>query len=522
LSMALIEECLMRMPASAATHARWFRHKLSGASGCRLLDLSEPLPGSGDPPVALALVGFDGAGNYLIPVTVATRGSDPAGQVLASCDALGANTDPVDSNMVLIDAASDGAYVSAVLDLMESSGDVQARHGVFQFRSIGACRNWHVENVSSEYTNSVVIAHRSSALKTFRLLTAGINPDVEVGSALTQRTQFSEIARVQGEGTYLGDDGVRYSVAVQTEAIPNVGDAWGALGAALDRLWRDGASTVGSPSAAASCCDLCSPDAVQRLGATIGRLHLALASIDLPGFGRAPVTPDTLQGWRVRLADRAGGAVGRLDDALRRPGFLSDKAARLARLVIQAWPGLKSSLASGVWERDTADAAHSGCGDLIRCHGDLHLGQILQRPDGRFVVIDFEGEPLAPLAERRAPASPARDVAGMLRSFSYAAHSARLRATSCGLPADNAPDVLLHWERLARHWFLQGYFGEVDGADGHLWPALPEARQSLVCLFEIEKAFYEVDYEINNRPDWAAIPLSGILQVLERWGGDRT
>jgi predicted trehalose synthase len=110
----------------------------------------------------------------------------------------------------------------------------------------------------------------------------------------------------------------------------------------------------------------------------------------------------------------------------------------------------------------------------------------------------------------------------MLRSFSYAAHSARLRATSCGLPADNAPDVLLHWERLARHWFLQGYFGEVDGADGHLWPALPEARQSLVCLFEIEKAFYEVDYEINNRPDWAAIPLSGILQVLERWGGDRT
>ena len=83
---------------------------------------------------------------------------------------------------------------------------------------------------------------------------------MEVGSALTQRTQFSEIARVQGEGTYLGDDGVRYSVAVQTEAIPNVGDAWGALGAALDRLWRDGASTVGSPSAAASCCDLCSPD----------------------------------------------------------------------------------------------------------------------------------------------------------------------------------------------------------------------------------------------------------------------
>ena len=518
MSMALIEECLMRMPASAATQARWFRHKLTGASSCRLLDLSEPLPGSGDPPAALAIVRFDGAGNYLIPVTLGCRNSDTEGRVLAGCGVLSGDVKAGDSDMVLIDAAADPAYVNAVLALMESNGDVQARNGVFEFRRIGAYRGWSVETVSNAYTNSVVIAHRSSALKTFRVLTAGINPDVEIGSALTQRTQFVEMARVLGEGAYVGRDGVRYSVAVQTEAIPNVGDVWAVMGAALDCLRRDGAPSIGRLPISPGCSDLCSSDAIGRLGATIGRLHLALASIDLPGFGRAPVTPATLRGWRVRLADRAAGAVGRLDDALRRPGFLGDDALRLAGRVMEAWPGLESSLTSEAWESDAADASLGGFGELIRCHGDLHLGQVLLRPDGRFAVIDFEGEPLAPLPERRSLANPARDVAGMLRSFSYAAHSARLRAVSSGL---HEYDLLLDWERLARLWFLQGYFREVDGAGDGLWPASQEARQWLISLFEIEKAFYEVDYEINNRPDWAVIPLSGILQVLERWGGGR-
>ncbi len=520
MSMALIEEFLARMPVGAATQARWFRHKLSGASSCQLLDLSEPLPGSGDPPVALAVVRFGGAGIYLIPVTLGSRDSNLSGRVLASSDTLDGNLDVgSESTTVLIDAASDGAYVNAVLTLMESNGDVQARHGVFQFRRIGAHRGWSVENMSSAYTNSVVIAHRSSALKTFRVLTAGINPDVEVGSALTERTEFGEIARVQGEGVYVGRDGGRYSVAVQTEAVPNVGDVWDAMGAALDGLGRAGAPGAQPAPISPGCCDLCSADAIRRLGATIGRLHLALASIDLPGFGRSPVTPTTLVTWRVGLADRAAGAVDRLDHALRRPGFLGGDALRLARLVIEAWPGLQSCLAPGACECSIADTPNSGYGELIRCHGDLHLGQVLLRPDGRFAVIDFEGEPLAPLEERRAPASPARDVAGMLRSFSYAAHSARLRAASSGL---REPDALLDWERVARHWFLQGYFAEVDGAGGSLWPVTPEARQWLISLFEIEKAFYEVDYEINNRPDWAVIPLSGILQVLERWGGGRT
>ena len=154
-------------------------------------------------------------------------------------------------------------------------------------------------------------------------------------------------------------------------------------------------------------------------------------------------------------------------------------------------------------------------GELIRCHGDLHLGRSSQAGTAGLRSLT-EGEPLAPLSERRLwPARP-----GMWPAC--CAHSVTPHIPpGCVQPPPLHDDLLLDWEHLARRWFLQGYFGEVDGAGGGLWPASQEARQWLISLFEIEKAFYEVDYEINNRPDWAVIPLSGILQVLERWGGDR-
>jgi len=489
-SMALIEELLVRMRAQSAADARWFRHKLSGASTWELLDLAGPLPASGNTPVALAVVRFAGAGDYFIPVTLGSANPDRPGRVLA--------TSGVDPDTALIDAASEPAYANAVLTLMESNADVQARHGRFEFRRVGGNPGWAVHNVDGEYSNSIVIAERSAVLKTMRVLALGINPDVEVGAALSEHTGFSETARVLGEATYVGSDGTTYSVAVQTEAVPNVGDVWDAMGIALDGFARAGA--LGGH-------DVCSNDAVGRLGATIGRLHLALASIDIPGFGRGPLRPAALDRWRDRLLDRAANAASRLREALDHPGFLSADAGRLARLVIEATPSLRSRLA---WDTACADL-----GEVIRCHGDLHLGQILLRPDGGFAVIDFEGEPLAPLEQRRAPSSPARDVAGMLRSFSYAAHSARLRA------AGRAQQALADWEHRARDAFLQGYFGEVLERSSGLWPRAPEARQSLISLFEMEKALYEIDYEINNRPDWASIPLAGILQVLNAREGDR-
>jgi trehalose synthase-fused probable maltokinase len=141
-------------------------------------------------------------------------------------------------------------------------------------------------------------------------------------------------------------------------------------------------------------------------------------------------------------------------------------------------------------------------GRLIRHHGDLHLGQTLLGPDGWWTVLDFEGEPSRPLIDRRRKRSPLRDVAGMLRSFAYAASAAERGGRS--VPAG--------WEASARAAFLEGYMGAVDAA---LLPAGEAATEQVLAVFELEKAIYELRYEIDNRPDWAAIPVAGIARLLE-------
>jgi trehalose synthase-fused probable maltokinase len=147
--------------------------------------------------------------------------------------------------------------------------------------------------------------------------------------------------------------------------------------------------------------------------------------------------------------------------------------------------------------------SHVGAvGKSIRTHGDYHLGQTLWTGKD-WVVIDFEGEPARPLPERRRRRSPLRDVAGMLRSFAYAASAVRIL---------RGGDPPAGWEQRAREEFLEGYFGVVERS---LVPPSEEARTRLLAVFELEKAVYELRYELNNRPDWVGIPVAGILRLLE-------
>jgi trehalose synthase-fused probable maltokinase len=147
--------------------------------------------------------------------------------------------------------------------------------------------------------------------------------------------------------------------------------------------------------------------------------------------------------------------------------------------------------------------SHVGAaGRVIRHHGDYHLGQVLAAGDD-WIVLDFEGEPARGLAERRRKRSPLRDVAGMLRSFAYVTSASQILH---GI----APDAA--WEPKAREEFLSGYFEAVDRS---IVPANEESRQRLLSVFELEKAVYELRYELNNRPDWVGIPVAGILRLLE-------
>jgi trehalose synthase-fused probable maltokinase len=161
-----------------------------------------------------------------------------------------------------------------------------------------------------------------------------------------------------------------------------------------------------------------------------------------------------------------------------------------------------ASRGEDVRERLRGLAQLGSMGKLIRHHGDYHLGQVLWA-SGDWFVIDFEGEPARPLAERRRKRSPLRDVAGMLRSFAYAA--------SAG-PILRGIDVPEGWEQHARDEFMAGYMETVEQT---LLPPSEEAIQRLLSIFELEKAVYELRYELDNRPDWVSIPVAGIVRLLE-------
>jgi maltose alpha-D-glucosyltransferase/alpha-amylase len=147
-----------------------------------------------------------------------------------------------------------------------------------------------------------------------------------------------------------------------------------------------------------------------------------------------------------------------------------------------------------------------------RYHGDYHLAQVLVF-ENDFIIIDFEGEPARPLEERRAKHSALRDVAGMLRSFNYAAYATLFRITA-ERPGDFAmlEPAARSWKRLASQAFLEGYLDVVQGTPAY--PADPEQARSFLDLFILEKALYELGYELANRPDWVRIPLKGILALL--------
>ena len=222
-------------------------------------------------------------------------------------------------------------------------------------------------------------------------------------------------------------------------------------------------------------------------------------------------TDGTRRSQIVGQGERRHGALGEAQSALRvlkaagdgGPQLPSDAASRVAELIAR-----EDRLA----ERLRAAPLLEFTISKIRVHGDYHLGQVLWA-EGDFYILDFEGEPAKPIAMRRSKQSALKDVAGMMRSFSYAAAAGVFAYTAA------RPDAAEHLTAWADQWeawttaaFLRGYFGAVDGA--LFVPAASAQRDELLQLFVLEKALYELNYELNNRPDWLRIPLSGILRLL--------
>ena len=356
---------------------------------------------------------------------------------------------------------------------------------------------------TAEQSNTSIIYGDAAILKLFRRLEDGENPDVEIGRFLTARTGFTGTPALLASARLESHDGRRSVAAILQRYVLGSGDAWAY---ALESARR----FVGAPED-----DSLAPpfiDDARSLARVTRAMHDALASDPSdPDFAPQAATRDDVTRWASAAKRSIADALSLLHAAVER-GTMTGEAAAAARVLLRRraeFPALVDEI-----EHDVRDDA----GMRIRHHGDYHLGQVLRTPDGAFMVIDFEGEPARALAERRMRHSPLRDVAGMLRSFAYAA------ATAVAEVATRAPRPAVEvrsgrWLRETRRAFMEAYLTHGGpGAPG----ILPRHRASagqLAAMFEIEKVFYELRYELNNRPDWAWIPLRGIARLTEVGAG---
>jgi trehalose synthase-fused probable maltokinase len=409
------------------------------------------------------------------------------------------------------DAMEDGAFCLALLAEVGRGGELAGLHGTFRFEreevfaALAPEAPREARRLGGEQSNTSVLYDRRLLLKLYRRLEPGPNPEVELLAFLSRGAGFPGTPRLAGAVTYEAPGQAPATVALLEEFVAGQGDAWSAC---LDRLAEYyGAVAEGpdhEPPDPVFARALATADAREaaRLGALTGRLHAALAKAPADG----PLAPEAVgvadvRGWRDTMRAQLEAALQALDGALPR---LAGSAAEAARRVLAEGPRLAAEL-----------EALDGLADAgilkIRVHGDYHLGQILRTTDG-FVILDFEGEPARPLAERRAKQCAAKDVAGMLRSFSYAAHAARARVAEGRPDAARAAERLHPWAQLwedqVRAAFLDAYLAEAQARGAALVPRDRETFDRTVRAYEIEKAAYELRYELEHRPAWLPIPLA--------------
>ncbi len=341
---------------------------------------------------------------------------------------------------------------------------------------------------SAEQSNSSLLYGDRLILKLFRRLQPGENPDAEIGRFLTDVAHFHHIAPFAGEIVYTPQDGEPTTIGLLQSLVANDGDGWSWTLRELEALKSSDAVRLQYLAAA------------RLLGQRTGEMHRALATpTDNPAFAAEPTTTASLNEDADRLETQIAAALHAIRSRIATlpENLLTPAATLIARrdhlhaiaARLRALPAEKAGL-------------------RIRIHGDYHLGQVL-RTTHDFVLLDFEGEPARSLDERRKKQSPLRDVAGMLRSFSYA-------GVAAFTVAEDARETRQAWEHQACDAFLDGY-REAFGNDTAL-AGSPEVTREQMAAYLLEKSLYELMYELNNRPDWVALPLLGILDLLATTG----
>jgi len=430
---------------------------------------------------------------------------------------------------VVYDALENGAFGRWLLESLSSRRQLRGRDGAIVTTATRALRDalrdeaptaLTPQRMGAERTHSLVAYDERFMLKVFRRLDEGVSPELEVGRFLTTRTAFAHGPTVVGAVEYRRTGEEPLTVGVVQAFVPNVGDAWRYTVDAVAQFFehllaagRDVSLPAGQPGSVVADAPADDPpaitafagaslDAARLLGRRTAELHLALGSrTDDDAFAPEPFTPLYQRSLYQSLRAKAEKSLTLLSRRLR---ILPPDVRERAAAVLATRDTLMAHLRA-VSQRRLG-------GMRIRCHGNYHLGEILFT--GRdFVILDFEGEHALSLGQRRMKRSPLVDVAGMLRSFAYAARSALLD----GRVRPGDVDVLAPWADVWSHWvgraFVEAYREAVEPS-GLLPRSVTDVRLLLEC-YQIEKALYEVAYELGARPAWTAIPLHGIQSLLQ-------
>lgn len=430
---------------------------------------------------------------------------------------------------VLFDAMYDAAFCGALLDFVAHHRRFKGLAGQIiavptrAFRTVRGPSDlgMQIRVVAAEQSNTSVAYGDRMILKLYRRLSDGMNPELEIGRFLTEKASFPNAPPTAGFLEYRPtEDGDPATLGILQGFVRNQGDAWKYT---LDALGHYFEQVLTHPNSAAPpipdmhLLDLRKEEPPPAVAAAIGpylvsarllgqrtaELHLAMASApDSPDFAPEPFS---LIYQRSLYHSMRSLALQSLQLLRRQQRNLTGGTSEVAERVLASEARLLRAFG--------AIREHKINAMRVRIHGDYHLGQVLHTGND-FVIIDFEGEPARPLSERRLKRSPLRDVAGMIRSFHYASHAALLgQAPTVIRPADIP--ILERWASSWYHWvaasFLDSYLQLVRQP---LLPEDPADVRVLTDAFLLEKAVYEVAYELNNRPDWVVVPLQGILQLI--------
>jgi maltose alpha-D-glucosyltransferase/alpha-amylase len=421
----------------------------------------------------------------------------------------------------IYEAMADPTFALALVDAMGNELTLSGAGGkvVFEhaspFAAVALPPGAVAKRIGEEQTNSSVLIEDYGVLKLYRRIVSGIQPEIEMARFLTEIAQFPNTPPLLGLLRFIAENGEETALGVLFAFVRNQDSAWPQ---AINYLTRYLDEELLMTSPAAGPTEPPTPEAsahpmylerAGQLGRRTAELHQALCpeATDDPAFAPEPIAAEDLAQWREAAVASARAMLGNL--ARRRKG-LPESAESLADRLLQRREELPRRLVDLL--PATVDAVKT------RLHGDYHLGQVLAVKND-FSIIDFEGEPMRTLAERRQKGSPLRDVAGMLRSYAYVAAAAvrqmgEIQPATMPVLQQRGED----WLRQVTAAFWDGYQGAAAGMRS--LPAASAVTNALLKFFMLEKAIYEVEYELAHRPAWITVPLSGVLAMIDHDGVD--